>query len=623
MKDHFEQEEKYNDVDYKPSNELTPIKRVGIKARIALLLLTMAVMIVAFFIDMFTLKYDGTLDFLVTSIYNLGLLFMGCTLLWSSIKLTCLLPKAFRLAAFVFIKLFENCTFVFWWEAAIKVFICIFIVGLPGTILSMCVFLVIKLLAIQSAIGIGQMLLFGVSMIIGCSAFCEMALRWDIGILKGLKFGKIFNFRSKIKHFTIFAVAIIMIIVGAVSVGKTQKENSPIIPSEGCAHTNVISIGDKAPDEKTFGFKDGKKCTDCEVIINADEFVAPIGKMSSGFEYEIHENGKSCTITGMGSCTDTELVIPSVIDGYLVAEITAYLNSDVVSVEFLEGIHVFYGDLFYECYNLKTVIIPSSTLSIPAGAFDNCTSLESITVAPENKRYISMSGIVYDKEAGSVLAVPNHVCGDIVLPDFVHELPSFWGKTEITSVVIPEGITYIGTNAFSGCTSLEKVTIPSSVTSIELGYGGAFNDCTNLSAFVVNEGNKNYYSHSGILYNKADNTIAWIPDNINGEITFPTALTEVSASSFRYRTGITSIKIDGTVSKIGSYAFCGCSALTTVTISANVTFIDDSAFADCSALSDIYFLGTTEQWNAIEKYYNWDSGTDNYTVHCTDGNITK
>ena len=55
MKDHFEQDEKYNDVDYKPSNELTPIKRVDIKARIALLLLTMAVMTVALFIDVFTL----------------------------------------------------------------------------------------------------------------------------------------------------------------------------------------------------------------------------------------------------------------------------------------------------------------------------------------------------------------------------------------------------------------------------------------------------------------------------------------------------------------------------------------------------------------------------------------
>jgi len=616
MKDHFEQDEKYNDV-----NELTPIKKIGITARIALLLLTMAVMLVAFFIDMFTLKYDGVLDFFVTSIYNIGLAFMGCALLWSAFKLTCQLPKSFRLAVAFFRRYFKNRTWAFGYEIQAVLLACLFVVGLPGTIISIFVLLVIKLFG--SPIGISEMCLLGLAMIIGCSSLCEMALRWDIGALKGLKFGEIFGFRSKIKHFTIFVVAIILAIIAAVSVGITQKENTPIIPSEGCAHTNVINVGNKAPDEKTFGFKDGKKCTDCEVIINADEFVAPTGKMSSGFEYEIHENGKSCTITGMGSCTDTELVIPSVIDGYLVAEITACLNSDVVSVEFLEGINVFYGDLFYECYNLKTVIIPSSTQSIPAGAFDNCTSLESITVAPENKRYISMNGIVYDKEAGSVLAVPNHVYGDIVLPDFVHELPSFWGKTEITSIVIPEGVTTIGTNAFSDCTGLTKITIPSSVTTIELGYGGAFNDCTNLSAFVVNEGNKNYYSHSGILYNKADNTIAWIPDNIKGEITFPTALTEVFAGSFMNRIGITSVKIDGAVSKIGNYAFYGCTALTTVTISEKVTFIDDSAFADCSALTDIYYHGTTEQWNAIEKYHTWDSNTSNYTVHCTDGNITK
>ena len=623
MKDHFEQDERYNDVDSKPSDELTPIKKIGIKARIALLLLTMVVTLIAFFIDMFSLKYDGALDLLATSIYNLGLAFMGCALLWSAFKLTCQLPKSFRLAVAFFRRYFKNRTWAFGYEIQAVLLACLFVVGLPGTIISMFVFFVIKLLENQNVIGIGQMFLFGVSMIIGCSSLCEMALRWDIGALKGLKFGEIFDSRSKIKHFTIFVVAIILIIIFAVSVGITQKENTPIIPSEGCAHTNVINVGNKAPDEKTFGFKDGKKCTDCEVIINADEFIAPTGKMSSGFEYEIHENGKSCTITGMGSCTDTELVIPSVIDGYLVAEITARLNSDVVSVEFLEGIHVFYGDLFYECYNLKSVIIPTSTQSIPADAFDNCTSLESITVAPENKRYISMNGIVYDKEAGSVLAVPNHVYGDIVMPDFVHELPSFWGKTEITSIVIPEGVTTIGTNAFSDCTGLTKITIPSSVTTIELGYGGAFNGCTGLSEIIVSEKNQVFCSHSGILYNKADNTIAWMPDNIKGEITFPGALTEVFAGSFMNRTGITSVKIDGAVSKIECYAFDGCTALTTVTISEKVTFIDNSAFADCPALTDIYYHGTTEQWNAIEKYYNWDSGTGNYTVHCTDGNITK
>lgn len=621
MKDHFEQNEKYNDVDYEPRNELTPIKRVGIKARIALLLLTMAVMVVGLFIDMFSLKYDGALDFLVTSIYNLGLACMGCALLWSAFKLTCSLPKAFRLAVAFFRRYFKNRTWAYGFEIRAVLLACLFIIGLPGTIISIFVWLVIKLFG--SPIGISEMCLLGLAMIIGCSSLCEMALRWDIGALKGLKFGKIFDSRSKIKHFAMFAVAIILAIVAAVSVGKTQKENAPIIPSENCAHVNVINVGDKAPEEKTFGYKDGKKCTDCAVIINADEFIAPTGKMSSGFEYEIHENGKSCTITGMGSCTDTELIIPSVIDGYWVAEIRAYLNSDVVSVEFLEGINTLYWELFYECYNLKTVIIPASTQNIPASAFDNCASLESITVAPENKRYVSMNGVVYDKESGNVLVVPNHVYGDIVLPDFVHELPSFWGKTEITSIVIPEGITYIGTNAFSGCTSLEKVTIPSSVTSIELGYGGAFNDCTNLSAFVVNEGNKNYYSHSGILYNKADNTIAWIPENIGGKLTFPSGTSEIAAAAFRFRAKITNVVFDGEISKIGCYAFDSCTALTTVTISEKVTFIDDSAFADCSALCDIYFLGTVEQWNAIEKYYNWDSGTGNYTVHCTDGDITK
>ena len=83
------------------------------------------------------------------------------------------------------------------------------------------------------------------------------------------------------------------------------------------------------------------------------------------------------------------------------------------------------------------------------------------------------------------------------------------------------------------------------------------------------------------------------------------------------------VVIPDSETEIGCSAFEGCTALTTATISATVTLIDDFAFSDCPALTDIYFLGTVEQWDAIEKFYYWDESTYNYTVHCTDGSITK
>ena len=59
-----------------------------------------------------------------------------------------------------------------------------------------------------------------------------------------------------------------------------------------------------------------------------------------------------------------------------------------------------------------------------------------------------------------------------------------------------------------------------------------------------------------------------------------------------------------------------------VTIPASVTKIKDDAFANCKNLSVIYFKGTKDEWNAVEKSTGWISGIDSFLVQCTDGQIT-
>ena len=72
---------------------------------------------------------------------------------------------------------------------------------------------------------------------------------------------------------------------------------------------------------------------------------------------------------------------------------------------------------------------------------------------------------------------------------------------------------------------------------------------------------------------------------------------------------------------IGECAFSGCSALTSVAIGSSVTSIGNYVFSRCSSLTNITFLGTKEQWNAIEKGSSWNDGNYIYTVHCIDGDI--
>ena len=77
------------------------------------------------------------------------------------------------------------------------------------------------------------------------------------------------------------------------------------------------------------------------------------------------------------------------------------------------------------------------------------------------------------------------------------------------------------------------------------------------------------------------------------------------------------------VTEVGSAAFENYSSLTSIKIPNSVTTIGDDAFLYCSRLTSINYNGTKAQWNAISKGSEWNWETGNYTIYCTDGNISK
>ena len=86
---------------------------------------------------------------------------------------------------------------------------------------------------------------------------------------------------------------------------------------------------------------------------------------------------------------------------------------------------------------------------------------------------------------------------------------------------------------------------------------------------------------------------------------------------------ITAITMTDNISSIGSSAFEDCTELAFVSLPATIEKIDSRAFANCSALLHIQFEGTVDEWNAIEKEADWDAGTGNYTVYCSNGTVSK
>ena len=96
----------------------------------------------------------------------------------------------------------------------------------------------------------------------------------------------------------------------------------------------------------------------------------------------------------------------------------------------------------------------------------------------------------------------------------------------------------------------------------------------------------------------------------------------IGRNAFHGCHGFTNLTIPQGVRNISTEIFFGCKNLTTVTLPTGINNIEDAAFAYCLALTDINYNGTIQQWNAINKNLHWFIGQKNFTIHCTDGDIT-
>lgn len=159
-------------------------------------------------------------------------------------------------------------------------------------------------------------------------------------------------------------------------------------------------------------------------------------------------------------------------------------------------------------------------------------------------------------------------------------------------VVIPDGVAVVGADAFAENSRVTSVTIPDGVRIIA---PCAFRRCVGLTELIVSGGNPVYRSANNCIIETKTKTLAFgckasvIPRD--------GSVTKIGRWAFFFCDGLAEVDIPESVTSIEAWAFGGCNELTRITIPGSVKTVGACAFSNCGGLTSAEIVGATE----IEK----------------------
>ena len=287
------------------------------------------------------------------------------------------------------------------------------------------------------------------------------------------------------------------------------------------------------------------------------------------------------------------------------------------------------SDAFAGSTHLVSVTVPASVWSIADGAFAGCVNLRSLYFGGDapwqlgsdvfagvdatiyyppgaNGWDVSYRGLsAYARSSGFLCSV-NWGANSIIIIGY--DGPG--GTVAIPASIGGRAVTVIADGAFSNCTSLTSLAIPSSVTSIG---SRAVMGCGNLAAVSVDAENTTYSSSpDGVLYNLDTTTLLLFPaGRPDSSYAIPDGVLAIGAFAFSGNTNLVSAALPASVTSIGSGPFCECPNLTDISV--------DPANPSYSSVDGVLFGATSG--NAHDLLVQYPAGKSGSSYQIPDGTL--
>ena len=302
---------------------------------------------------------------------------------------------------------------------------------------------------------------------------------------------------------------------------------------------------------------------------------------SKGLAFTLNADSQSYAVTGIGTCLDTEVLIPDVYKSLPVTSISSEAfkdNTSITAISIPASIIQIDQKAFYGCTSLIAVLISEGVRAIDAEAFAGCVRLATVHITDLGK----WCTIEFTTPASNPLIFAHELyingsdkVSELVTSDTITSISkyAFYNYAGLSSAVISDNISSIGESAFAGCINLSDITISDNVVSIGVNafYQTAyFENAANWNSGLLYLGKHLISAGSGV-------STCVVADSVKS----------IADSAFQACTNLTAIQLPNSLLHIGKDAFSQCFKLQSIALPENLLSIGARAFYCCDALSSI------------------------------------